>query len=388
MKILYITHMNEANGSTIALKNIMSEMHRHNIGIGLLCPNKIGFLPDEAQKMGVSIFTIEGGYPPILQYPNVKGLKKTKWTISMYLWHKRIQKEVYAIAKEFKPNIIHCNTSVIDYGLWAAKLLNIPHIWHIREYQDLDFKIKTYPSRHNLLKKMHLKWNYNISITKGIYKHFKMRPCDRVIYDGVIQENIKESQSSEFKFQYILYVGNICEGKGLHILINQFIKFHGQNPEIHLLIVNKINQGDEYYKYCKQLIDTNKCESHIHFIGYRKDVYTLMLSAKALIVPSRFEGFGFIVAEAMYNNCLVIGRNTGGVKEQFDNGLQQTGSEIGLRFTDDNDIAQLLQDAITKDFSIMKSLAKKVVLNNYTTEINANNLLTFYRDVIRNYYEK
>lgn len=40
----------------------------------------------------------------------------------------------------------------------------------------------------------------------------------------------------------------------------------------------------------------------------------------ALIVPSPFEAFGLITAEAMFNKCLVIGRDTAGTKEQFDNG--------------------------------------------------------------------
>ena len=45
-----------------------------------------------------------------------------------------------------------------------------------------------------------------------------------------------------------------------------------------------------------------------------------MSKALALFVPSSFEGFGFITVEAMFCGCLVIGRNTGGTKEQFDNG--------------------------------------------------------------------
>lgn len=57
-----------------------------------------------------------------------------------------------------------------------------------------------------------------------------------------------------------------------------------------------------------------------------------MSKAQALIVASRFEGFGFITTEAMWNDCLVIGKNIAGTKEQFDNGVAETGHEIGLRF--------------------------------------------------------
>lgn len=63
--------------------------------------------------------------------------------------------------------------------------------------------------------------------------------------------------------------------------------------------------------------------SQVVFLGMRKDIYSLMKDAMALIVPSYWEGFGFITTEAMFNGCLVIGRNTSGTKEQFDNGLDR-----------------------------------------------------------------
>lgn len=49
-----------------------------------------------------------------------------------------------------------------------------------------------------------------------------------------------------------------------------------------------------------------------------------MNRATALIVPSPFEAFGLITAEAMFNKCLVIGKDTAGTKEQFDNGQKNT----------------------------------------------------------------
>jgi len=47
----------------------------------------------------------------------------------------------------------------------------------------------------------------------------------------------------------------------------------------------------------------------------RDDVYAIMSRATALIVPSHFEGFGRITAEAMFNGCLVAGYNSAGTRE-------------------------------------------------------------------------
>ena len=54
---------------------------------------------------------------------------------------------------------------------------------------------------------------------------------------------------------------------------------------------------------------------NVKFLGIRKDIYSLMKNAMALVVSSPSEGFGFITVEAMLNGCLVIGRNTAGTKE-------------------------------------------------------------------------
>lgn len=70
----------------------------------------------------------------------------------------------------------------------------------------------------------------------------------------------------------------------------------------------------------------------VHFKGQIDNVNLLMQEAKALIIPSKHEGFGRITAEAMFNGCLTIGRNTGGTKEQFNLGHDITGDDVGLAF--------------------------------------------------------
>jgi len=64
----------------------------------------------------------------------------------------------------------------------------------------------------------------------------------------------------------------------------------------------------EYERILRSLVADAKIGNRVHFLGFRDDVSTLMAGASAIIVASRFEGFGFVTAEAMYNGCLVIGR--------------------------------------------------------------------------------
>ena len=118
------------------------------------------------------------------------------------------------------------------------------------------------------------------------------------------------------------------------------------------------------------------------FLGVRNDVHQLMRKAKALIVASRNEGFGFITSEAMYNNCIVIGYNTAGTKEQFDNGLVDTGSEIALRYLNQSELLYNLEYVKKNDCSLMIKNARKIVISNYTIEKSAYNVDLFYKKIL------
>lgn len=67
-----------------------------------------------------------------------------------------------------------------------------------------------------------------------------------------------------------------------------------------------------------------------------------MYDASIYVVPSRNEGFGFVTAEAMFNGTIVIGKNTGGTKEQFNNAYDLTGEDIAFRYNTDEQLPQKL----------------------------------------------
>ena len=71
----------------------------------------------------------------------------------------------------------------------------------------------------------------------------------------------------------------------------------------------------------------------------------------------------------MFYGTLVIGRNTAGTKEQFDNGVKYSGDEIGLRFLTIDDLVKCMQNAIKNDYNdyIKRANATVNVLYSFET---------------------
>ena len=169
--------------------------------------------------------------------------------------------------------------------------------------------------------------------------------------------------------------------KGIQDAVEGYISYLKMGGSYDLYVVGF---GKEKFVNNLKLAIPEKYRMKVHFLGQRNDIYKLMSSSLAIIVPSFFEAFGRVTAEAMLNSCLVIGRNTGGTKEQFDNGFDLCHKEIGLRFTTTKEIAYHLYDIENKGINFYQEMIKNAdftASHLYAVEKNANNIYSFYKNM-------
>lgn len=379
MRILYIASKPDWGGATVALYNLIKQIYKEH-EINVVVPNGEGRLCDELNLLGIKYYVIN--YKLNTYYKSKNIIKSIYMFFNILFTNSIAKKELRNLISKIKPDIVHCNVGPIDISLDSCLKLGIPHVWHIREYQDLDFNMTFIPTKKHFLKRIHTIGNYNIAITKDIFSYWKLREgIDRVIYDPVMDTppnlplNIK-------KKNYFLFVGRIEKAKGVYDVIKGFSKFCALESGYKLKIAGSYNPKSAYYKKCILFIRRHKLENQIEFLGHRNDVYDLMQEAKAQIVASRFEGFGFITAEAMFNKCLIIGKNTAGTKEQMDNGMFLLNKEIALRFNNIEEMTYMMVKAIKEDNSEIINNAYHVVNCKYTSSIHAKNILNFYSKLI------
>lgn len=83
------------------------------------------------------------------------------------------------------------------------------------------------------------------------------------------------------------------------------------NPNIHLALAGEGKTRPAMEKLAQQL----GIDERVHFLGYRRDIPTLIQAADAVLLVSEQEGLPRSVMEAMCLNTLVIGSNIRGTQD-------------------------------------------------------------------------
>lgn len=318
--------------------------------------------------------------------------KKNIWNYIIHplyaikLKHKKqhFTKQIIEISQRNSIDIIHTNSSAYQFGFAAAQFLKIPHIWHLREYQSLDFGHQHAYSFSYLKKVLNTKGNFNIAITRGIYNFYQLSAENStIIYDGVLKQNYEPANSQ--KEPFFLFVGRIVKEKGIYLLLNSYKNYLLNKGTFKLILAGN------YSLKTKQKIDSllgkDIVNNYITFKGTltTNQIFELMNRSTALIVPSPFEAFGLITAEAMFNKCLVIGRNTAGTKEQFDNGNEKFNKEIALRFNNEEQLTTHLIEIEKIGISHYTDLIQRAhdsVSTLYSIENNAKQIENLYTNIL------
>lgn len=380
MNILFVSSVDVSGGATTALVNLAVGLRSRGHNVYVVLKKSYGGLYRLLDKNNIQYYDIPVG---MTVYPTIH--RPLRWLyrlLSNFIrWH-IAQHKIQCLIHDLCIDIVHSNVGPIDIGYKAAKKTHTLHVWHQRENLDV-IGLRFFPSYIYFLKECHSDFNYNIAITRGVFEHYNLRPDkDIVIYDGVLSQGTISISLNKDKEKIVLFVGRVEYNKQPGIVIEAFSTFFKTHPDYQLHIVGAYDHDQEYYTFCRSLVLQYKLSEVVHFLGPRDDVLQLMGQAKMFVMPSLSEGFGFTTVEAMCMGTPVIGRNTTGTKEQFDRGLNDTGMEIGLRFTNVNELVQCMERCVSEDMSGMVNNARHYVATHYTIKDHIDNVERYYKRLL------
>ncbi|MCF0075130.1 glycosyltransferase [Dyadobacter sp. CY261] len=309
MKILYLAHVSTVLGANRSLLNLISGLNGE-YECTVIVPHE-GPIVNELSLLEVkhrvipfkqSSVHMRGSWIAILLIP-VRVCR-----IALVNLVALIRLVIYV--KKNKIQVIHSNSGAITLGYFVAKFAGIPHIWHLREFQDLDYNIEHWLGKQFLYKLLK-KSSYIIAISKSVAEHFYPAKC-AVVYNGLYGE-LPFSIEVEKKLNF-LFCGALIPTKGLADAIEAIYKLNSHEVYADLIIAGEFHDKD-FETEINQLVDKYMIRSKVHFLGFTNDVSSHMQQSLALLMCSKNEGFGRVTVEAMINRCAVIGFDNAGTKE-------------------------------------------------------------------------
>lgn len=224
--------------------------------------------------------------------------------------------------RAWKCDVVYTNTLSTPYGAIAARLLNLPHIWHLHEFGREDHgvyylfgegfsnRVLGRMSKVCLVVSNALARKYGRSI--GNSKLRTVYPSMHRAHNGFAGGRTTGEVAGTKRFR-IAIVGSVVEGKGQRDAIEAVSHLVHGGIDAELIIVG---EGDPAYeRELKGLIAQYGLESRVSFTGRVANASEYVEVADAVAVCSRSEGFGRVTIEAMFAGKPVVGADSGATPE-------------------------------------------------------------------------
>jgi glycosyltransferase involved in cell wall biosynthesis len=205
----------------------------------------------------------------------------------------------------------------------------------------------------------------------------------RVIFNGIDLEELLTIKNHEPLLKcknkkVILTVGYLIKRKAHRYVIKALTRLALKHPDIIYLIAG---DGPEE-KNLKKLVKEEKLEKFVKFLGRinHQEVMTLMRSCDIFVLPSWDEAFGVVYIEAMASGKPVIACKGQGITDVIKDG--ETG--LLVKPKDVDSLVKAIDFLLShpEEAKKMGERAKKLVLENYTWEKNAEKTIKVYKEVV------
>lgn len=112
------------------------------------------------------------------------------------------------------------------------------------------------------------------------------------------------------------FLGRLQEEKGADRLLEAHKKLIDEGKKLELIMVGDGCDMDKLRSY----VQKNELENSVHMLGYLDNPYPYMKTADLFVCPSRAEGFGLVLVEAMILDLPVMSTDCVGPREILDDG--------------------------------------------------------------------
>ena len=366
-KILYLHPCAYVYGSDLVLLELIKGLDKNKYKPIVVLPTN-GPLVNRLKEIGVDVHIIE--YPVLC-----RKICTPKGILNYICTYKKYCKEIIKLIENENIDIVHANTIAVLEGIYIAKKLKKPLVWHIHETLKkprIVYKVTSY-----LVGKYSTKI---ICVSNSVKDNLLKSKCvskDKieVIYNGVDQDRFNPSiNSNDLRKElnipsnsFILgMIGRVNAIKGQSEFVKIVENLNKKYDVYGIIVGDAINDQKWREEELRKEIELSACKDKLLYLGYRSDNNILHSLFDVYVLPSVApDSLPTVVLEAMATKKVAVGYKCGGISEMVVD--KKTGylEDIGNNIQLSSDIENLINnkelynsmsnlgyDRLTKYFSL------------------------------------
>lgn len=346
--LFFTTSGNYNGGGVMCLIETLKYIDREKIEPFVVIPNH-GSTEEKLKELNIQ-YDIIRCYDWLYPESIIKSLSfKIKFPMR---WFMNVLAEVrfFFLFKRRKIEAFHLNSVYNSCGTKAAKRLNIPIYWHLREFVDENPWTSVFIDEKKSYRQMEAV-HQQIAVSSCIKEFYQEKMPNakiEVVYDGVDFSGLRTIRN-EVRYSKPLrlsMVGGVTEVKGHEDAIRSVYELKKNNIDCHLSIYGR-SRNIKYQAQLNNLIQKLNIQDIVSFEGNKSNMNEVWDNTDIVLVTSKSESFGRVAVEAMYQNIPVIGADNSSTSELIND------DTIGLLYNtgDPKDLCNKLIHLINQSFT-------------------------------------
>lgn len=293
---------------------------------------------DPKQYKAVVLLPFDGPLRPELEAcnaevhiaPVLKLYRKMFTPLNLLRFFNDINKGIAIVKKLHKQNqfdFIYSNTLAVLLGVFTARKLQIPHLWHVHEiiespgiFRKTFGKLLALRSTTSVV--------YNSKATADFWNAtapLASKSC--IIHNGLeLPKSVSETEVNSIRDQFFhattsstvfALVGRISRWKGQLTALEAFEPIAREFPQTRLLFIGSAPPNQEHFEETlHREINEKGLQNQVYQIPFQQNIQAFWAAIDVALVPSTEpEPFGLVAVEAMLAGKPVIASNHGGLTE-------------------------------------------------------------------------
>lgn len=262
-----------------------------------------------------------------------------------------------ALAARYRSELVYSNTLTMLDGALLARLLKLPHVWHLRESVAGNADLY-WPGPASWLPRFIRRNAAHVIVNSQALRRELFGTDDSVaitvipngvIIDDRLSDRPASSRNTGFRTALI---GRLNPRKGIPVYLEALAQLAPRYPDSRHWIVGEGNP--DYLEFLRQEAQRLGVLEQVEFTGFLHDIRALLGEVDVIVNASFQEPFGRTLIEAMAAGVPVVATRSGGPEEIIVDGcsglLVTPGDSLALagciaRLLDDRELARRMGEA-------------------------------------------